>query len=590
MSSNFILGMHNSWQSGAAILCDEKIIAAVSEERFTRIKDCSGIPNNSIQFALNQAGISLYDLKYITYGMVTGVLPDTPTLTTMLEQSRRIVDLNFRTFSDISERVLSEIRWNEKHLSEFLDWAKKNDVEEKTVLVDHHTSHAAGAFFTSGFDESLVVTFDGKGNFRSGSSFSASLAKGLVPLSFKSTFDSLGYFYGNVTKAIGFEAERHEGKVTGLAAFGDPLLLGPKFRELILTETTNPDFNLKWNHYYKPWFLGENELPLLYELARTHSKEDIAAGAQWFLETVVLDYINYILDKFGTGKMHNLCVSGGIFANVKLNQKISELARIDKFYVQPAMGDMGIPLGSALQVQQLSKLQNRLIPVPMMNLGPGLEETANADQGVENFHTGKVVNPKEVFAILMDLNLAVGLVQGRMEFGPRALCFRSIVCPAEDVKINQDLNTRLNRSEFMPFAPVTTTDFALKCFLNWSFDNLNSKFMTQTFSVTERFKSECPATVHVDGTARPQVISTEHPFFDILNYYLHNRNKMAIINTSFNTHEEPIVSTLSTALQALSENRVDVVFTLDKIYLRKTTQESFIELILNLDSTLVIFH
>ena len=139
MRSNFILGIHNSWQSGAAILCDEEIIAAVSEERFTRIKDCSGIPNNSIQFVLNQAGISLYDLKYITYGMVTGVLPDAPTLTTMLEQSHRIVDLNFRTFSDTSERVLSEIRWNEKHLSEFLDWAKKNDVEEKIVLVDHHT-------------------------------------------------------------------------------------------------------------------------------------------------------------------------------------------------------------------------------------------------------------------------------------------------------------------------------------------------------------------------------------------------------------------------------------------------------------------
>ena len=408
MNSTYTLGMHNSWQSGAALLCDGVIIAAASEERFTREKDCSGIPGSSIKFVLNRAGISISEVDKIAYGMTTSITPDALTLATMLERGKNLIDFGFRSFRDFADRLTSEMRWNEKYIKELFDWARSEKVEDKIVQVDHHTAHAAGAFFTSGFDESFVITLDGKGNFRSGSIFIASLEKGLVPLDFKLTFDSLGYFYGNVTRALGFKSERHEGKITGLAAYGNPLVLGPTFRELLLVDPLNPDFSLKWSDFYKPWFLDEQELVRLFELARTHSREDFAAGAQWALEKIVIDYVDHVFDKYGTRKRHNLCVSGGIFANVKLNQKLSELNRVDGFYVQPAMGDMGIPLGSALYVQELSLLKKRFNRVPMMNLGPSLEEGNEVNLKIEDFLCGQVLNPKELFSILMDLNLAVG--------------------------------------------------------------------------------------------------------------------------------------------------------------------------------------
>ena len=217
-----------------------------------------------------------------------------------------------------SERIYSEIKWNKRHLEELKNWAILNSVLDKLEFIDHHKSHAAAAYYTSPFDNAMIYTCDGKGNFKS-STVSQGIDNKLLMLDFHTTFDSVGYFYGNITKALGFEAERHEGKVLGLAAFGNP----DKFRHITdeILSFKDDSIDLSWGKYYLPWFVEDNDLPEFYSEVKKY--KDVAA-AQQTVENVITKWIETSIKKY-QGNSPQMYVFQGCISNVKLNQRIREL-------------------------------------------------------------------------------------------------------------------------------------------------------------------------------------------------------------------------------------------------------------------------
>lgn len=549
------LGLHNSYQSGAALIIDDKIIGAVSEERFNRVKNCGGIPNKSINYLLNEAKIKLSDVDKIIYGICT---PGNPSNKIINKIKIKVSNLDNNHLEKIYERMQSEIDWNKKYLDELDKWIQKNNLKNKIVYVDHHLSHAAGAYLTSPFDESLIFTCDGKGNFKSSTIMKAK--KNIInEIDFNTTYDSLGYFYGNITKSLGYEAEKHEGKITGLAAFGNEEKFLKLLKEKIFTKSDKIDLN--FGNYYLPWFCEKNELPLLYKEVEKYKKEDVAAASQKILEDTVCTWINNAIKKY-KGKKTNICLSGGVFANVKLNQKIKELKTVKNIFVQPAMGDMGIPLGSCLY--QYSKDKNRSFGfLNTMSLGPKYSnDNIKIILNKYNLKYKYSENLEIDFLKYISENKVIGFFNGRMEYGPRALCNRTIFYHCRDKNVNNWLNKRLNRSDFMPFAPVTTKENAKKCFIGWQENQKCADFMTLTYKVTQSFKKKCPAAVHIDGTARPQILNSDanYKVYKILKYYFKKTNELALINTSFNNHEEPIVCSPENAIESLFRNNIDVLF------------------------------
>ena len=410
--------------------------------------------------------------------------------------------------------------------------------------MDHHKSHAASAYFCSPFKSAKVFTFDGKGGFKSSSYFDARNGY-FFEKDFNTTFESLGYFYGNITKALGFKAERHEGKITGLAAYGKKTKILEYFKSFIKFQKGKINITLGDN--YMPWFCEKEDLSSFYSNINKYSKEDVAYAAQYILEDIICKYIK---SKIKTKKNVNICLAGGVFANVKLNQKIMEIKNVKNVYIQPAMSDAGLSIGSIFVFLNKKFL---IGPKFLDNVYLG-SNAPSAIKTLKSIKKNKIKYYKsdKISDILIkefkNKNI-VGFFNGRMEFGPRSLCNRSILYHCRDDTINKWINEKLHRTEFMPFAPVTIEELAPKC------------FMTMTYHCTAEFKKKCPAAVHIDGTARPQIINKKNNIvmYKILKDYLKKTGDLAVINTSFNKHEEPIVESIEDAISALKQNVVDTL-------------------------------
>ena len=558
------LAIHNSLQAGAALSIDNKIIGAISEERITRIKDHHTFPHESIQALLKLAKIDLTDVDKIIYGMVTSVVPEQNTLEKLLEDFELLASKSKILGTIARERISSEAAWNKKHLDELYEWAKSENVLDRLIFVDHHLSHASGAYFHSPYDDALIFTCDGKGNFKSSCIFHGD-GKKIKELEFNTTFKSIGYFYGNITKALGYKSERHEGKITGLAAYGNPDNVKHITNKILYFE----DGNLKLDHgsMYLPWFVEKEDLPVFYETINKYEPADVAAAAQETVEEAICEWITYSIKKYGNNQPTNICLSGGVFANVKLNQKINELANVKSLFIQPAMGDMGIPLGSLLyELSKEKSFQKKYQKT--MSLGNTIQlEEHEIISLSKQFNICKINNFASDVIELIKNDKIVGLVQGRAEYGPRALCNRSIIYHCKDQTINTWLNERLNRTEFMPFAPVTTLEMAEKVFINFEKSQMAADFMTITYRVSEDFKNNCPAAVHVDGTAWPQIVRKENniQMHELLTAFFKDTGGYALLNTSLNNHEEPIIDSLDDALTTLTSGNVDVLVLNDHI-------------------------
>lgn len=554
----YILGISEiDNDAGAVLLKDSSVVCGINEERLSRIKRHQGFPYRSIRWILQSTGLSLDDIDHIA------VTKADPNINPNLFYRARDLLLGYNYFSrdDPSSLwvkglnlIINRYRNARRSINlasrmsrEIREWADRNNCAHKLIRVPHHYAHAACAYWSSGFRDALAVTIDGQGEGVTSQVYLVCsgnfelLKETVVP-------HSLGIFYAAVTKALGFEPAKHEGKITGLAAYAQP-------DAHLLREIQKMAFYDGNGGFKGPSIYGN--YPKITRLANKYGREQISSAFQIVLEEVASSYVSYYVKKH---QINNIVLAGGVFANVKLNQKIHEIEGIKNVFVFPHMADGGLGYGAAQIVyRSKTKVMN---PNPIRDVYWGPEYTNESIEVVlkkYNLHYSRSDEIEIEIAELLARNKVIAHFHGKMEFGPRALGNRSILYPATDPKVNDWLNRRLKRSEFMPFAPVTLHEEIEKYYKNLNGAEFTAQFMTITFDCTDAMKSMSPAVVHVDGTARPQIITeaVNPRYYRILKEYFKRTGIPSIVNTSFNMHEEPIVCSPEDAVRAFLRGHLD---------------------------------
>ena len=566
---SLILGLQTGHESSAALFEDGRVVAAVSDERISRIKNDGGkLSDLAIDEVLRLAGRTRGDIDRLAL-LYTFFPEEYFVRETWFKQLERLVHRARRRRAgrprpqmhtgNFIERLDQLGKSFDKHFlrEKFLRGEGFNGAS--TAFFDHHLSHALPAAYYSGFDECAVITMDGNGD-RNISHTSGLWRDGRYERQHGTDAfgASAGAFYGFITELLGFRVMRHEGKVVGLAAMGDPVPLYDIFGRAL---RLSPEGDRLDSEFAGQPQADDRRHAFLKQAIQGHSRENISAAAQRVLEDVVVQLVrNYLLE---TG-LRRVALNGGVFANVKLNQRIAALPEVDSIFVFPAMSDTGNCVGAALL--ELTRLQPAALrdPRPLHDVywGPAydeaeiaaaldavglqaekLEESALVGCAAQAIHAGRVV----------------GWFQGRMEFGPRALGNRSMLARPTESAINDWLNERLDRSEFMPFAPSVLAEYADALFAGVDKARHTAEFMTITFDVRPEWRERIPAVVHVDGTARPQLVRAEvNPLYHRLISAYHALSGIPLVlNTSFNVHEEPIVCAPAEAIRAYVERRVD---------------------------------
>ncbi|MEY4673329.1 MAG: hypothetical protein RL148_1113 [Planctomycetota bacterium] len=580
--------------ASAALVIDGKVVFAAGEERFSRKKQHAGFPAQAIEAALAHGGVRPEDVDVVAYPFLEAAKEaelirrafaenaafertwDPGNLSQQLAQALARVPARTKTvpgLGDPNERLpkglLKETyyalvgggsrlarstalrlarEWERlasaahaRHQADLLAGLDGLGLRGKLRRTEHHFSHAANAFLSSGFERALVVTLDGYG---SGMSGSVSIGdRGRIERIHNFRFPhSLGTLYENVTGALGFRPDRHAGKIVGLAAYGDPAVLS----DLLLAriEQRDGDFRIHQNLNVR----------FTQNLTSRFPKVDVAAAYQHVLEVVATNAIRHWARKTG---LRDIVLSGGVTANVKLNQRIHALDEIDRTFVYPDMGDGGCGTGHALH---LSWPAGKVEPIHDVYLGPAYDEAAvRAELEREGLAFTRPAQLAREVAQRIHRGEVIGRFDGRMEYGPRALGNRSILYHAREPEVNQWLNQRLGRTEFMPFAPVTLWEARHRCYVGLEGAEHAAEFMTITFDCTDWMRQNCPAAVHVDGTARPQLVRREvNPgYHEILTEYEKLSGIPCLINTSFNMHEEPIVCSPRDAVRAFLAGKLD---------------------------------
>lgn len=544
-----ILGIGFLSEASAALVKDGELVAAVSEERLNRRKLWYGFPEEAIAAVLDIAGISIGDVDLIaTHGLANPVPDKTP-----YDEKRRLIDA-----SDLSDA-------DKKTAIDFLDRRYQHECHvfgERTPnyiatirslgrpvkIYAHHHAHAATAYYGSGWDDCLVMTADGWGEDGSHTFYDGRPAETpadcLKLLSFTPTIDSLGYFYGSITKALGYKPHRHEGKVLGLAAHCQDPKSYESIRNMIDADVEGGKFV---GHIERGLYLPHFDNLKLLALAQRYGRHDLSAAAQQSLEDVVCQLV-----ASRGPQAKRLALAGGIFANVKLNQRLAELDNVDEVYVFPNMGDGGLSVGAAWLAHH-EYADARPKPPTTMYLG---HDTRNDEIGDVLQKAGLNYelcnNIYDRVGELLAEGHVVARCAGRMEFGPRALGHRSILYKATDPSVNEWLNDKLDRSEFMPFAPATLAEHADEFYQDMNGARTSAEFMTLTFNCTQKMRDEAPAAVHVDNTARPQIVHRDRhlDMYAIIANYRQRTGLSSVINTSFNMHEEPIVCSAEDSVRA----------------------------------------
>jgi len=560
----YILGLSTTIDAGAALVADGRIVAAVNEERLTRHKFQSGIPHRAIRAVIDLAGIQPTDIDYCTLSDRTYSLYTDPD-----EESFDRPNLSKRLTLLLSE--LGLLRWVldsraglalyrgvfrillESRLAGLRHSLRAAGVTAPLLTCDHHTAHAAAAAMTSGWPECLAVTVD-----LSGDGYCSLVAVWrdgrLTVVKRVGAYHSFGVFYSYVAMMMGHKPGR-EGKVTGLAAHGDPYVTLPVFRRYA---RYNPRTERVENR------VGGVACDYggLVERLRPYAKEDIAAGIQRHFETEIARCVRAYVRRW---HLPRVALAGGCFANVRVNQVIREAPEVENVYVFPQMGDGGGPAGAALWWWRhlTDDVETQPAAVEQVYLGPAFtnEQCLAALEREPRVRYRRLDDVDAELARRLAEKQIVARFRGPMEYGPRALGNRSILYTPTDPTVNDWLNQRLDRTEYMPFAPSVLEEHAGDYFEGWRPADRAAWFMTATYHVTPLCRRQAPAVVHLDGTARPQVVCACHnpSYHRLIDLYREQTGLPIVLNTSFNMHEQPIVCTPEDAIRAFVAARLDVM-------------------------------
>jgi carbamoyltransferase len=524
----------------------------IAEERLSRVKMHAGFPTRSVAALLADAGLRSADVERVVYSFMPWWIEGTRILGGYARDLPFALN-NGTSWPSRLRHLKSYAAWcrdaiidHRRYYGELRRELRSLGLDSKLESIDHHASHAAAAYLTSGFDDAIAITLDWYGGGLSGS-VNLCTGAGIKRLHDIRYPHSLGLFYAQVTSGLGFTASQHEGKIVGLAAYGDSSVLGPAL--LARFERGSGSFRYR----------SGMDSQFFHDFAEHARREDVAAAYQHVLEVVAAELTAYWIRETG---VRDVALAGGVAANVKMNQRIAELESVRRVFIHPNMGDGGTCVGAVLALL-LERDGLKSSEWDTCYLGPEFtEDQMQAAIGQASVEATRCSNVATETARALAGGKVVARFDGAMEYGPRALGNRSILCSASDPEINNSLNRRLGRTEFMPFAPVTLFEHCHERYLNTDKCAAAARFMTITCDCTPLMKQESPAAVHIDGTARPQIIRREDSpdLHAILEEYYRLTGIPTLINTSFNMHEEPIVCTPEDALRAFEEAGLDYLF------------------------------
>lgn len=555
-----VLGIHTlSFDSGATLMRDGLVTAAVHEERLRRIKHVGGFPWLSIRKVLDVSDTSPNEIDIVAVGATHSeslieISRKFSRNVTFLNPLKSKKDLYKIYFFEQSQRLRTSLSLTDKLDTSFSNFMlrqalKKTKIHGDIYRIDHHTCHAASAFYSSGFKRCLVITADARGD---GISSTVSIAdeNGIHRLSSSPESASMGHFYGGVTEALGFRYACDEGKTEALAAFGghsevyEKLDAYVRVDKIALKGCIAPHQRL-----ISVPFSG---------LLKNFRRENLAYAAQAILEKTFCELIENAVEATG---ITCIALAGGIFLNVKLNKRIMELPSVKNVFIHPAAGDQGIPTGAAFTIYHElfglrstrwnnvflgNRWHNEEIKKILRRNGYKIEfiEDIGGYVGEELLPKGKIV----------------GWFQDRMEYGPRALGARSILADPRTLESPRKIRASIKkRPSFQPFCPSMQKDAEKKYIFNPK--EVDSSFMIIAFDAKQRMVNEAPAVVFVDNSTRIQTVKKDsnRQYYDTIKSFGKVTGIPILLNTSFNKSGEPIVCTPNQALYDLRTTGLDFV-------------------------------
>ena len=586
--------------SAAAILVDGKIVAAAQEERFSRIKHDSSYPFNAIQFVLDQSKLNLNDIEHIVFF-------EKPFLKfeRLLETYMAFAPKGFKSFSLSMPIWLREKLFQKKFLFDKLQQHDDNFKDiSKIKFSEHHFSHAASAFYPSPFEEAVVLTLDGVGEW----------ATTTIGIGKKNKLEiikeihfphSVGLLYSAFTYYVGFKVNSGEYKLMGLAPYGKPLFKDLILQKLIdLKEDGSFKLNMKYFNYATGLTMTNDKFSKLFgHPVRDSSKDlltpfhmNLAASIQAVIEEIVLRITKNISFKYN---IENLCLAGGVALNCVANGKVQNEKIFKNIWIQPASGDAGGSLGAALAYwhHELGKPRDEFSDKMMGSfLGPKFDNNF-IETKLKLLKANFKKYSKEEVTSLVAKELAnekiVGWFQGKMEFGPRALGARSILADPRSEKMQKELNLKIKfRESFRPFAPSV-----LREDVNEWFDlDIDSPYMLLVSKIKKEKqiqmkkedenlfgieklnvkRSNIPAVTHVDYSARVQTVhkNTNPRYYDLIKEFKNITNCPVLVNTSFNVRGEPIVCSIEDAFNCFMGTNLDILVIEDFVLFKQNQSNS----------------
>ncbi len=561
-----ILGIGDHVSCGSALVEDGEVVSAITDERLVREKMVFGVPRESIRAIMEYHGLKPDDIDAVSVAtrnqhLIDGYvdfkngwfgLKRSKFKQALFEVASNVSKLRQSfPFLDNVYYGMRQPAFNKRRTALARIFRDEFGIRAPVRFLDHHYCHITSAYYTSGYKNAVVFSIDGGGDGKSCAVYDAADGN-LTELTTVSSFDSLGAFYSYITQICGFNAGRHEGKITGMAAYGEPEYIDI-LRQILIEKDG------RFKNIANVFFLSAlRELQRL--LPADFSHKNLAASIQQYAEELVVGMVQHWVRETGQA---NVAMAGGVCSNVKINQRVHEIPGVESVFIHPGMPDDGMPVGAALGLyHELAgeKYDPEFVAMPHVYLGPKYSNDAiKADLDKENIEAVFFEDIETKIAGLLADNAIIARFNGRMEYGPRALGNRTILYGPTDPTITFWLNESLQRTEFMPFAPVVMAEHMDKCFVNMKGAENTARFMTITFDCTDWMAENCPAVVHVDNTARPQLVSpADNPsMYRILEEYYKLTGLPVLINTSFNMHEEPIVCSPYDAIRAFKLGHLD---------------------------------
>ena len=599
---SIVLGISSFYHdSAASLIHDGAIIAAAQEERFSRKKHDERFPKNAIRYVLQEGKLELNQVDYIVFF-------EKPFLKfeRLLETYLAFAPKGFKSFSLAMPVWLREKLFQKKYLFDLLHELDEEFKDIKKIkFSEHHFSHAASAFYPSPFDEAIILTLDGVGEW---ATTTVAHGKGNKITMLKEIHfpHSLGLLYSAFTYYAGFKVNSGEYKLMGLAPYGKSIYKKLILKKLIdLKEDGSFRLDMSYFNFATGLTMTNKKFDSLFGQPSRKSEKsmltqfhmDIAASIQSVIEEIVLKITKNIFTEY---KIKNLCLAGGVALNCVANGKILKNKIFNKIWIQPAAGDAGGSLGAALGYWHHELDQKRRVnPNDSMNgsyLGPSFENSQIEHELRLMNVNFKKYNENDLIDILaneLSKEKTIGWFQGRMEFGPRALGARSILADPRSSNMQKELNLKVKfRESFRPFAPSVLSEEAN----NWFNLKDLSPYMLMVAEIKKELqipmtreqenlfginklnikRSKIPAVTHVDFSARIQTVhqSTNPKYYKLIKKFKEITGCPILVNTSFNIRGEPIVGNIKDAVQCFMGTNLDILAIGDFILLKSEQKKS----------------